>query len=68
MKFARQQFEITKEYAEKLRNRMGAFLSSTKTRYGIILTFVTTFGVVKSMYGYMAQSEVTLDDLFESPK
>lgn len=68
MKFARQQFEITKEYAEKLRNRMGTFLSSTKTRYGIILTFVTTFGVVKSMYGYMAQSEVTLDDLFESPK
>lgn len=65
IKFAENTYEITKNYAEKLRNKIGAFSNATKTRYGIHLTMITTFGIVRSMYGFMANSEVTLDDFFE---
>lgn len=65
MKFSEHEFEINKHYAERMRTRAGAFKKATKTRYGLLNTFVTTYGVAQNMYSYMAQNQVTADDLFE---
>lgn len=64
MKFSLGEFEITKQYDERLRERTEIFRSSTKTRKSLHLTFVTTYGVKKNIYSGNVQSEVTLDDLF----
>lgn len=66
MKFSSMPFEITKDYSERLRNKVAAFKSSTKTKYGLLTTFVTTFGVMKNKYSYMAQNEIIMDELFMS--
>lgn len=43
----------------------GLFVSQTRTRCGIHITLVTTFGVVRnSHYHSIVNSEVCLDDLF----
>lgn len=64
MKFSEHEFVITKEYAERLRHKSGAFKQATGTRYGLLTTLVTTYGVASNQYSYMAQSQVTMDDLF----
>jgi len=64
MKFAKYEFEIKKDYAEKLRNKAFVFGNETGSTSTIHLTFVTTYGVKRNAYSNMVQSEVLLDDLF----
>jgi uncharacterized protein len=65
MKFANQEFTITKEYAEKLRKKISVFRNETKTKKSLFLTFVTTFGVQKnSHFLSLVQNSITLEDLF----
>ena len=64
MKFCTEPYEITKAYAEHLRNRMADFKSSTKCRKGLNYTFVTTFGVKQGKHSSVVTNEVLLDDLF----
>ena len=64
MKFSQSEYEITKQYDERLRERAVIFRSKTKTRKAIHQTFVTTYGLKKNMYSGTIQSEVVLDDLF----
>ena len=64
MKFARGEYEIDADEAERLRNRTEAFRRETSFRGGIHLTFVTPYGVKHNKYWNMVQSEVTLDNLF----
>ena len=64
MKFSQSEYEITKQYDERLRERAVIFRSTTKTRKAIHQTFVTTYGLKKNMYSGTIQSEVVLDDLF----
>ena len=64
MKFSQGEYEITKQYDERLRERAEIFRSATKTRKAIHQTFVTTYGLKKNMYSGTVQSEVVLDDLF----
>lgn len=64
MKYASDEFEITKKYDEELRNRRELFRASTKTRKALHLTMVTTYGLKRNAYSGMIQSEVVLDDLF----
>lgn len=64
MKFSQGEFEITKQYDERLRERAEIFRSATRTRKSIHMTFVTTYGLKKNMYSGNVQSEVVLDDLF----
>ena len=64
MKFSQGEFEITKQYDERLRERAELFRSATKTRKALHQTFVTTYGVKKNMYSGNVQSEIVLDDLF----
>ena len=64
MKFCSEKFAIDAAYAEKLREKIGAFKRETGTRDNCHLTFVTTYGLRRNPHSSMVQSEVTLDDLF----
>ena len=59
-------FEITKVYDLNLRNKIGAFKESSKTRKAVFLTMITTFGLVRNEYSRsIVQNELTMDCLFE---
>lgn len=65
IKFSVNEFEITKEYDMKLRNKIAAFKKNTKTRKAVFLTMITTFGLVRNRYEFSApQFSLTIDDLF----
>ena len=65
MKFSEQPYTISKDYEEKLRNRMAIFKEDTKTRKGLVTTMVTTYGILKGIHSGIVQSEVLMDDLFK---
>lgn len=65
MKFSREPYVIDKQYEQKLRERMAIFKAETRTRYGLQLTFVTTFGVLPGKHSGVVNTQVLLDDLFE---
>ena len=64
MKFSTTPFTIDKKYAESLRERMGIFRRQTGTRKTLMLTFITTYGLVNNEYKYLAESTITMDALF----
>jgi hypothetical protein len=63
-KFARKQFDITKEYDKNLRHKVWTFVEETHTKKAIHTTMITPYGVKYNAYWNNIQSEVTLDDLF----
>ena len=65
IKYAANQFVIDKKQDEALRNKKSAFISESKTRKGVHITMITTYGVKRNEYWNNIQSEVTMDDLFE---
>lgn len=64
MKFATDEYEITKNYDTQLRQKKSVFAAKTKTRKAIHFTMVTTYGLRQNMYSNSIQSEVVLEDLF----
>lgn len=65
MKFSINSFTITKSYAEKLRNKIGAFQMVTQTNKALFLTMITTHGVTQNQYAYLAQNNLSMEVLFE---
>lgn len=68
MKFADNEYQISKEYDEKLRNKMSIFRTVTKTKKALQLVMITTYGITRGMYSNRVQCQVVLDDLFEDIK
>ena len=66
MKFSTGMYVIDKDYEQKLRERMSIFSAETKTRCGLRMTMVTTYGVLPNKHSGIVNDEVLLDDLFES--
>lgn len=66
MKFTGNEFTVDKKYDRELMNKRAVFQSVTETKKAVHLTMVTSSGVVRNAYWNNVQSEVTLDDLFES--
>ena len=64
MKFSKSEYRISDDYELQLRQRMGIFIESTKTRLSPVITFVTTFGIAKGMHSSIVHSEVRMEDLF----
>ena len=64
IKYAREEFTIDKEYDRKLRNKIGTFRGVTKTKCAVHITMITANGLAHNGYWGIAQSEVSLDDLF----
>lgn len=66
MKFSDGQFEITKDYATKLRNKLYIFKNVTKTRKTILPAMISTFGVKQNQYSLdLVQNDIKMDSLFE---
>lgn len=64
MKFSNDEYEINIDDEEDLRHKISAFQKHTKTRKALHLTMVTTFGIKRNTYSDIAQSQVTLEQLF----
>ena len=65
IKFSTTPYTIDKAEDMRLRIRQAAFVSQTKTRYGIQPTFITTFGLERNAYANSIMTQVTMDDLFK---
>ena len=64
IKYTQSEYTITSEEDLKVRNRTAAFVRETKTRNGILPTWITPFGLFHNEYSVSVQYQVTLDDLF----
>lgn len=65
IKYSDNPYIIDKKYMENLRNKVALFRQITKTRKGIALTMITSFGLVKNSYSMNnIHSQITADDLF----
>lgn len=65
MKYSSAEYEITKNYNEKILQRRELFRKQSKTRKALHLTMITTHGLLQNKYSGDIQSEVTMDNLFE---
>lgn len=66
IKFSTDKYPISKDYEDRLRERMGIFRQLTKNKKSLVNTFITTYGVVNGKNRSIVHSEVTMDDLFSS--
>ncbi len=66
VKYSSTTYTIDKSEDLKLRIRQAAFVDQTRTRYGIIPTFVTTYGLTPNAYANNILNSITMDDLFDN--
>ena len=64
MKFAVGRYQMTKVYADYLRDRVELFRTKTNTRHAIVPTMVTTYGIADGVNSGVVQQEIVMDDLF----
>ncbi len=66
MKFAADEFIISKGYAGELSNKLAVFKRQTRTRKTLFLTLVSTYGVTLNEYKTgLVQNEITINALFD---
>ena len=64
MKFSEKLYNITKDYAARLRERKDLFMDVTGITRGPVLTFITPKGVAKGAHSSIVHSQLTARDLF----
>ncbi len=64
IKFSQEPYVITKEYAQKVRNRAALFREESRTKKSFAITFITTFGIAQNIHAGLAQNELTAEALF----
>ena len=65
IKFYNSEYVFSKDYAQKLRDRLWTFQRRSKTRYHVWMTLITTFGVKHNKHSLgLVEQVLTLDDLF----
>jgi len=64
IKYSNKEYTITKDYAQKLIDRMELFRRVTKTKKALHLTMITSLGLKHNNNSECVQSEITLNDLF----
>ena len=67
LKFYNTTYEINKNYAAQLQQKIAVFKAQTQTKKNVFLTFLTTFGVKENKY-YLSvvTNQLTIKDLFQS--
>ena len=65
IKYSEGLYTIDKSKDLKLRVRQTAFVDQTQTRYGIMPTFITTYGLTPNGYANSISHQITMDDLFQ---
>lgn len=64
IKYTQSEYAITSDEDMRFRNRAAAFVRESKTRGGILPTWITPYGLVPNEYSLSVQYQVTLNDLF----
>lgn len=64
IKFSKDAYLISKDYASQLRHKMNVFEFETKTRRNLHSTLITTCGLTYNEYSGVIQKVVTMDNLF----
>jgi hypothetical protein len=64
IKYSEAEYALTQDEYLKIGRRVDALRGATQTRYGIIPTLITTFGLARGMYADNIHASMTLDDLF----
>ena len=65
IKYTSGEYTITAAENEKVRKCTAAFIRESKTKGGILPTWITPFGLYQNEHSAQVQYQVTLDDLFE---
>ena len=66
IKFSVGEFVIDKDYEAKLRNKIEVFREAVKSTKALQLVMITTYGVRQNIHSGIVQSQVRMDDLFNS--
>ena len=64
IKYAAEEYVITRETDLDIRNKIAVFVAETKTKKTIQTTMITTYGVKPNHYSNLINTQVVLDDLF----
>ena len=64
IKFAQGEYELTEKYDLQLRNKISTFQTVTKTRKGVSLVMITSYGLKRNAWANGIQRQITMDDLF----
>lgn len=66
MKFSTQAFSIAKSYADNLKNKLDVFERETQTQKTLLLTMITTFGLVENEHSLrLVRDSLDMTILFE---
>lgn len=65
MKFSQGEYELTEKYDLALRNKVVTFQTKTKTRKGVSLVMITSYGLKRNAWANGIQRQITMDDLFK---
>lgn len=64
MKFVVGEFEVTKDYEKKLRDRLSWMIAHVEKRKNVQMTLVTTYGLKYGIHSGVFQKVITMDSLF----
>jgi len=64
VKYSEDEYIITKDNNESMKRKIADFKAETRTRGGIIPTYITTYGLKSNTYSSNVLAQVTLTDLF----
>lgn len=65
IKFYNTEYTIDKKYAREIAKKVHAFISNTKTKKNVFVTFITSYGLIPNQYSRQyVQNELTMDSLF----
>lgn len=64
VKYSETEYSLSQEEYMNISRRVENFRAAVQTRYGIVPTLITTFGLSRGMYADLIHASVVLDDLF----
>ena len=65
MKFVNTEFEVSKEYEMKLRDRLNKIKELVPRQHNVQMTLITTYGLKYGLHSGVFQKTVVLDDFFK---
>ena len=66
MKFSLREYVLTTKDISSINNKIASFVEANKVKKAVHVTMVTTYGLEHNEHWGDIQSEVTLEDLFET--
>ena len=65
IKFAQGEYELTESYTKTLHNRLSTFITHSRTKKGVSLLMITSYGLKRNQWANEIPIQLTMDDLFE---